>query len=248
VNEQHRPLDAMGRPSMSLTALSGGTDKPPPPAPPERDQRLLKAKPTVYAGTEFRSRLEAKWACLFDGLGWKWSYEPLDGNRYIPDFLVHVDQAVKLAAYVGEQMCAVMSKLQCMNPLEADGYHALVDDLAALEAYRYSLLGEPPVPTLLEVKPAVSKAQYRAAIPKMTTGLAGHWDGDVWIVGADPLPAWQWEPGERTYSGPPLGLVGRRCGGGGWDFGVELWWPGAAGPVRAAWAAACNATQWHPPS
>lgn len=44
---------------------------------------------TFYAGTWFRSRLEARWAFLFDSLGLKWEYEPFDANGYIPDFLLH---------------------------------------------------------------------------------------------------------------------------------------------------------------
>lgn len=36
----------------------------------------------------FRSRLEAKWAYIFDKLGWEWEYEPIDLNGYIPDFIL----------------------------------------------------------------------------------------------------------------------------------------------------------------
>jgi len=36
-----------------------------------------------------RSRLEAKYASLFDAFGWRWSYEPLDFPNRIPDFLLH---------------------------------------------------------------------------------------------------------------------------------------------------------------
>lgn len=61
---------------------------------------------TNYRGTLFRSRLEAKWAAFFDGMGWEWEYEPFDGDRYIPDFvllgakpvLVEVKPAPTLAA------------------------------------------------------------------------------------------------------------------------------------------------------
>lgn len=45
--------------------------------------------PTKYEGIEFRSRLEAKWAAFFTRIGWEWTYEPFDGNGYIPDFLIH---------------------------------------------------------------------------------------------------------------------------------------------------------------
>jgi hypothetical protein len=43
---------------------------------------------TWYAGTQFRSRLEARWACLFDQLGLEWEYEPFDAAGYIPDFVL----------------------------------------------------------------------------------------------------------------------------------------------------------------
>lgn len=48
----------------------------------------IAAIPTKYAGVQFRSRLEARWAAMFDLLGWKWEYEPIDLNGYIPDFIV----------------------------------------------------------------------------------------------------------------------------------------------------------------
>ena len=44
--------------------------------------------PTNYRGVRFRSRLEARWAALFDLLGWKWEYEPIDLAGYIPDFIL----------------------------------------------------------------------------------------------------------------------------------------------------------------
>ena len=47
------------------------------------------AIPTVYKGVQMRSRLEARWAAVFDALGAKWEYEPFDLNGWIPDFLVH---------------------------------------------------------------------------------------------------------------------------------------------------------------
>lgn len=51
------------------------------------------AIPTRYGGIVFRSRLEARWAVLFDVLGYPWEYEP-EGfeapgvGRYLPDFRV----------------------------------------------------------------------------------------------------------------------------------------------------------------
>jgi hypothetical protein len=46
----------------------------------------INAIPTRYAGTQFRSRLEARWAKFFDLVNWRWEYEPLDLKGWIPDF------------------------------------------------------------------------------------------------------------------------------------------------------------------
>lgn len=49
-----------------------------------------KAITTRYAGYRFRSRLEARWAVVFDALGWDWDYEvegfELPSGWYLPDF------------------------------------------------------------------------------------------------------------------------------------------------------------------
>jgi hypothetical protein len=47
---------------------------------------MLKAIPTMYGGVQFRSRLEARWAAFFDLAGWRWQYEPIDLDGWIPDF------------------------------------------------------------------------------------------------------------------------------------------------------------------
>ncbi len=55
----------------------------------------MKAIQTRYNGCRFRSRLEARYAVLFDHLEIKWDYEPEgfefpDGRRYLPDFWLHI--------------------------------------------------------------------------------------------------------------------------------------------------------------
>ena len=47
---------------------------------------------TKYRGIEYRSRLEARWASFMTRLGWEFTYEPFDGDSYIPDFIVHGDR------------------------------------------------------------------------------------------------------------------------------------------------------------
>lgn len=48
----------------------------------------IKSIPTLYKGTHFRSRLEAKWAAWFDLVGWNWIYEPIDLEGWAPDFSI----------------------------------------------------------------------------------------------------------------------------------------------------------------
>lgn len=50
-----------------------------------RDPRKF-AIPTLYRGVQFRSRLEARYAALFDLLKWEWQYEFADLDRYLPDY------------------------------------------------------------------------------------------------------------------------------------------------------------------
>lgn len=55
----------------------------------------MKAIQTRYAGCHFRSRLEARYAVLFDTLKIKWDYEPEGfelgaSGRYLPDFWLHI--------------------------------------------------------------------------------------------------------------------------------------------------------------
>ena len=54
----------------------------------------IAAIPTTYKGINFRSRLEARWAAFFDLIGWRWEYEPLDLNGWIPDFVLLGEEKV----------------------------------------------------------------------------------------------------------------------------------------------------------
>jgi hypothetical protein len=43
---------------------------------------------TPYRGITFRSRLEAQWAAFFDIVGWRWVYEPISYQGWLPDFAI----------------------------------------------------------------------------------------------------------------------------------------------------------------
>lgn len=64
------------------------------------------------------------------------------------------------------------------EPLDANGY---IPDFLITHP---DSIGLPPL--LIEVKPAVTHADYMAAATKTNDGLAGHWDHGVLIVGASP--------------------------------------------------------------
>jgi hypothetical protein len=58
----------------------------------------MEPTPTFYAGTKFRSRLEASWAAHFDARRMPWNYEPegfilSDGTWYLPDFYLPTARA-----------------------------------------------------------------------------------------------------------------------------------------------------------
>lgn len=44
--------------------------------------------PTRYGGITFRSKNEARWAAFFDRLGWRWEYEIVEADGYLPDFVL----------------------------------------------------------------------------------------------------------------------------------------------------------------
>lgn len=70
-------------------------------------------------------------------------------------------------------------------------------------------------PFLIEVKPAATLAGYRDAVAKADSGLASHWDSDVLIVGASPLP----HIGADGSSGGDYPALGWFREGGDWWYG-----------------------------
>lgn len=52
----------------------------------------MKAIACEFDGIVFRSRLEARWAMMFNLLGWTYDYEPsIDLDGYIPDFAIRTE-------------------------------------------------------------------------------------------------------------------------------------------------------------
>ena len=65
----------------------------------------LKPLPTRYNGITYRSRLEARWAIVWHGLGLRAIYEPdgfdIDGEWYLPDFRIG-DKFIEIKPVVPE--------------------------------------------------------------------------------------------------------------------------------------------------
>lgn len=55
---------------------------------------MIPGIPTIWRYRRYRSRLEARWACMFDLLGWKYEYEPYDLNGWIPDFAIWGEEEI----------------------------------------------------------------------------------------------------------------------------------------------------------
>lgn len=62
-----------------------------------------KGIPTIgVRGIQFRSRIEAQWAYIFEKLEWNWEYEPIDLEGYIPDFIIKFDDEAFLIEIKGD--------------------------------------------------------------------------------------------------------------------------------------------------
>ena len=93
--------------------------------------------PTKYKGIQFRSRLEARWACLFDLLRWEWEYEPVDLNGWMPDFVIK-----------GNTDIYVEIKPFQIYPSFAQGYDNEIDE-GWIKQYEKIKKANPSLPVLL---------------------------------------------------------------------------------------------------
>lgn len=81
---------------------------------------VFKSMPTYYRGITFRSRLEARWAIIFDEIGIAWEYEPeafkldLFENEfhYLPDFyLPETDCFVEVKGHLTDKEFVRLMKI-----------------------------------------------------------------------------------------------------------------------------------------
>lgn len=100
----------------------------------------MNAIETVYRHVKFRSRLEARWACMFDKLGWAWEYEPVDLNGYIPDFVLQFHRPLLVEA---KPALSLTDLTLYVAKIEASGWahEALIVGACFFSSFGYPVLG-----------------------------------------------------------------------------------------------------------
>lgn len=180
---------------------------------------------TTYKGFRFRSRLEARWAAMFDQLRWRWDYEPLDGNHYIPDFLIH-----------GEAPCLVEVR-PCVT---RDDYlreaRKVVAGLEGVWDGHVVLVGASPTSDGAQSDMWVPHTWLYAGFYVM--GPANWYSAPSPIAwtrcGEDSCNRLAWFNTEDEYRSLPCGH---------WD-GDHYLREVQASEIQVMWAAACNETRW----
>jgi hypothetical protein len=84
--------------------------------------------PTMFNGTRYRSRLEARWAAFFDLLKWDAHYEPFDLDGYIPDFVINGRSTWGIEEQIFVEVKPVMGMADSMFELAATKMRAAVPD------------------------------------------------------------------------------------------------------------------------
>lgn len=159
----------------------------------------IKAIPTTYAGVNFRSRLEARWAAFFDLAGIKWDYEPFDLEGWAPDFLLRTQigpvlcevKPADLITYVERQLT-----LEKLEPFPFDAEYAKAARYKRMHAV--CLLGDAPLSMIdhmpigiIDGPPTFAKFTFddmhEALTPRVDTEFAWREAGNVvqWNAATD---------------------------------------------------------------
>jgi hypothetical protein len=139
----------------------------------------VEAIETRYAGCRFRSRLEARWAVFFSRLRIPWRYEPegylLDGEPYLPDFLLYPDSP-------GQAWFEVKGKFPSRNEIAKA---AKLAEGTGIRTYLY--FGQPKLPGRgLTDRITTWDDYFRSPL------LKADWNNRLgWIFNESPAPWWQ---------------------------------------------------------
>jgi len=188
---------------------------------------------TFYRGIRFRSRLESKWAAFFDEVGWRWQYEPIDFEGWIPDFVLFGRT---------EQIFVDVKPIFAPNQ--------------EIEAKIDRALGRARTHSLLEasfnrgefdfVDPTARAALILAACPlEINSRFPGEW-----IIGWINASSTFWEWDEALFVGPPCGISSENHSWGDILDGRFFGGNENRRPMNPSpyWARATNTAQWKPRS
>jgi len=125
----------------------------------------IKAHPTMYKNTLFRSRLEARWAAFFDLAGWDWAYEPVDLEGWTPDFRLTLEGLFDLYVEV--------KPYDSLNQFEGHFAQKMLDNRTQSK----------PSPALFGNNPQVTSFTHDDGIP----GRAFPCNINSWVDNADDL-------------------------------------------------------------
>lgn len=194
-------------------------------------RRSIPAIPTEYNGTRYRSRLEARWAAMFDLLGWAPDYEPGDGaGGWIPDFQLSGSLTLGVHDYVAVEVkpaaspthmllleaCVKVDRSGWQGPALVLGSSPFFDGVAQAQPVRFGDDGGilPPLPVMPETRTIrLGRLRPAARAPWTMAHLARPW-GHGFQVTAEVTPLTVW----------------------------------AEAHARALWSTAGNMTQWKAPA
>ena len=198
-------------------------------------QYTIKAVETKYNHVVFRSRLEAKWAAMFDLLGWQWTYEPTDFNGWLPDFAIWGKQTVyvevKPVVEFPQDVADQIERSGCLDEVLIVGMRGPVENTICYEA-----------------NPTFGWLREMCSISEDDTGqkIRYKWSWDRAILGR-----WTTSDTSEKHSEEQIGfcteymsfcdrITGRHNGG---------WWGRGDMPNSEAdllWREAGNRVQWKP--
>lgn len=170
--------------------------------------------PTLFRGIQYRSRLEARWAAMFDQLGLTYEYEPFDLEGWIPDFALTCGAVAILVeikpVFIRHEPRCVMDKIDATTwdgPVFLLGCEIGRDDL------------DMPCPGWMRQ-------------PRAASDPESGWWGEL------AFGSWNSVVGFTSVQGAWLNLTGQGTG----KYYLEseyLWYR-----ISEAWKAAANAVQW----
>jgi hypothetical protein len=142
---------------------------------------MLTAIPTRYRGVQFRSRLEARWAAFFDIAGWRWQYEPIDLDGWIPDF----------------RLCGKVPALCEVKPIDFGGFTGtLRDSEKAFNRIRSA------APNVINIRNQFHELRVDDAKQNDCSELFDH---EIIVLGLGPAPSQMMD--DNGYSIPLFGYM-----------------------------------------